>query len=141
MEGTKRILSIVMATVMVLSVFAGLAVIPASAATYSQNQNFTVEDDSLVIGETLRINVTNQTALKTVGVDTTVTIKGTGGDTEGKIYTLYSGTPDNTWINISTKDRGIVAGEYTLTVKNATGVSDSLTITFAEPVLIVKLND
>ncbi|MDK2781788.1 MAG: hypothetical protein PWR13_816 [Archaeoglobi archaeon] len=111
MEGTKRILSIVMAAVMVLSVFAGLAVIPAKAYTGA-----TVLNDSIVMGEKLHVQLT--------GAAEAITVKAVGvsGDAEGQVVILYSGTPSANALQLATKDIITKSGEYNVTVTNSTSL-------------------
>jgi|GEM_PF-3546428 len=130
MEGTKRILSIVMATVMVLSVFAGLAVIPASAYTSAS-----VLNDSIVMGQKLHISLT--------GTAETITVKaiGVSGDAEGQVVILYSGTPTGATLQLETKDIITKSGEYNVTVTNSTATLGYRVVAVSEPVLTAKLND
>ncbi|MDI3502468.1 MAG: hypothetical protein PWR09_593 [Archaeoglobi archaeon] len=130
MEGTKRILSIVMAAVMVLSVFAGLAVIPAKAYTGA-----TVLNDSIVMGEKLHVQLT--------GAAEAITVKAVGvsGDAEGQVVILYSGTPSANALQLATKDIITKSGEYNVTVTNSTSLLGYRVVAVSEPVLTAKLND
>jgi|Deesub1362A_J573_1020465.scaffolds.fasta_scaffold04154_3 PGF-CTERM protein len=132
MEGSKKILSIVMATIMVLSVFAGLAVIPASAYTSA-----TIQNDTIVMGQKIYISLS--------GTNESITVKAVGisGDAEGQVVILYQGDPGSgvTTLEVPTKDVITKSGEYRVNVTNSTATLASKVVSVSEPVLTAKLND
>ncbi|MBC7115409.1 MAG: hypothetical protein H5T47_07290, partial [Archaeoglobi archaeon] len=140
MEGTKRILSIVMATVMVLSVFAGLAVIPVKANIASTNT--TVLNTSIVMGQPIqvKVNVSDPTP-----DDVTIYAVGTSGDADGQVVTLYTGVLSSGvhTVTLETKDIITKTGTYRIEItsnETATPVVAG-NVSVSEPILTVKLND